>query len=155
MRALLDVNVLIALLDRDHEHHGVARRWLEDNMAHGWATCTTTQNGCLRIMSQPKYPNSLPVESVADLLTDMTATEHHEFWPDATSLLTPGVIDWRQVQGPRQITDLYLLALAARNEGRFVTFDKRIVKSAIPGAGDETLHVIPLPADASAEETAS
>ena len=45
MRALLDVNVLIALLDRDHEHHRVARRWLEDNMAHGWATCAITQMG--------------------------------------------------------------------------------------------------------------
>ena len=143
MRALLDVNVLIALPDRDHEHHGVARHWLEDNMAHGWATCPISQNGCLRIMSQPGYPHSLPVASVAELLTEMTATEHHEFWPDATSLLTPGIIDWRHVGGPKQITDLYLLALAARNEGRFVTFDKRVVKGAIPVAGDGTCHVIP------------
>ena len=143
MRALLDVNVLIALQDRDHEHHGVARHWLEDNMAHGWATCPITQNGCLRIMSQPGYPHSLPVASVAELLTEMTATEHHEFWPDATSLLTPGIIDWRHVGGPKQITDLYLLALAAKNKGRFVTFDKRVVKGAIPVAGDGTCHVIP------------
>ena len=143
MRALLDVNVLIALPDRDHEHHGVARHWLEDNMAHGWATCPITQNGCLRIMSQPGYPHSLPVASVAELLTEMTDTEHHEFWPDATSLLTPGIIDWRHIGGPKQITDLYLLALAARNKGRFVTFDKRVVKGAIPVAGDGTCHVIP------------
>jgi len=155
MRALLDVNVLIALLDRDHEHHGAARGWMEDNVAHGWATCAITQNGCLRIMSQPRYPHSLPVALVADLLQEATDTEHHEFWPDATSLLTPGVIDWRQVGGPKQITDLYLLALAAMNEGRFVTFDKRIVKGAIPIARDETCHVIPLLAGASAEEIAS
>ena len=32
MRALLDVNVLIALLDRQHEHHHAARRWLERNI---------------------------------------------------------------------------------------------------------------------------
>ena len=43
MRALPDVNVLIALLERDHEHHGVASRWLEDNMAHGWATCAISK----------------------------------------------------------------------------------------------------------------
>lgn len=143
MRALLDVNVLIALLDRDHEHHGVARHWLEDNMAYGWATCAITQNGCLRIMSQPGYPHSLPVASVAELLTDITVTEHHEFWPDAASLLTPGVIDWRQVKGHKQITDLYLLALAAKNDGSFATFDERITKDAVSIASAETYYVIP------------
>ena len=57
MRALLDVNVLIALHDRDHVHHVRAGAWLADNIAHGWASCPLTQNGCLRIMSQPAYPN--------------------------------------------------------------------------------------------------
>ena len=143
MRALLDVNVLIALLDRDHEHHGVARLWLEDNMAYGWATCAITQNGCLRIMSQPGYPHSLPVASVAELLTDITVTEHHEFWPDAASLLTPGAIDWDQVKGHKQITDLYLLALAAKNDGRFATFDERVAKDAVPIASAGAYYVIP------------
>jgi len=34
MRALLDVNVLIALLDTDHLHHGAARDWLSSNIDH-------------------------------------------------------------------------------------------------------------------------
>ena len=38
MRALLDVNVLIALLDADHIHHHRARDWLEANESSGWAT---------------------------------------------------------------------------------------------------------------------
>ena len=58
MRALLDVNVMIALLDPNHERHEIARRWLEENIQHGWATCAITQNGCLRIMSQPAYPHT-------------------------------------------------------------------------------------------------
>jgi predicted nucleic acid-binding protein len=45
MRALLDVNLLIALLDGAHQHHGVARAWLEANIEHGWASCPLTQNG--------------------------------------------------------------------------------------------------------------
>ena len=142
MRALLDVNVLIALLDPNHERHEIARRWLEENIQQGWATCAITQNGCLRIMSQPAYPHTLPVALVADLLQEATDTTHHEFWPDA-SLLTPGVIDWHQVRGPKQITDLYLLALAAENEGRFVTFDERIVRSAVRIASDDAYYVIP------------
>ena len=144
MRALLDVNVLIALVDRSHEHHGIARRWLEDHIEEGWASCAITQNGCLRIMSQPGYEHPLPVSVVADALQEATDTTHHEFWPDA-SLLTPGVIDWQQVGGPKQITDLYLLALAAKNQGRFVTFDKRIVRGAVPMASAETYHIIPTP----------
>ena len=143
MRALLDVNVLIALLDRQHEHHQAARRWLEDNIQYGWATCAITQNGALRIMSQPKYPYTLPVAQVAELLQEATDTDDHDFWPDAVSLLTPGVIDWRQAKGPKQITDLYLLALAKENGGRFVTFDKRIAKSAVPNASDESYCIVP------------
>ena len=143
MRALLDVNVLIALLDRDHFRHEVASRWLEENAQHGWATCAITQNGCLRIMSQSRYPHSLPVASVAGRLAQATDTTHHQFWPDTRSLLTPGVIDWHQVGGPKQITDLYLLALAAKNEGRFVTFDERIVRSTVLIANDDAYYVIP------------
>ena len=43
MRALLDVNVLIALLDVQHMHHDNARSWLRENIQHGWATCPFTQ----------------------------------------------------------------------------------------------------------------
>ena len=46
MRALLDVNVVIALLDAQLLHHEAAKRWLSDNIRHGWATCPITQNGC-------------------------------------------------------------------------------------------------------------
>ena len=53
MRALLDVNVLIALLDAAHMHHARATQWLQQEIAHGWASCPLTQNGCLRIMAQP------------------------------------------------------------------------------------------------------
>ena len=49
MRALLDINVLIALLDGDHVHHKSAWGWFEHNIEPGWATCPITQNGCIRI----------------------------------------------------------------------------------------------------------
>jgi predicted nucleic acid-binding protein len=35
MRALLDVNVLIALLDADHVSHQAARSWFAENAALG------------------------------------------------------------------------------------------------------------------------
>ena len=144
MRALLDVNVLIALLDRQHEHHQATLRWLEENVQHGWATCAVTENGVLRIMSQPNYAHPWQIDVIAQALVEMTETERHEFWPDA-SLLTPGVIDWGRVAGPKQITDLHLLALAAQNSGRLVTFDERMAKDAVLIASDKTYHVISTP----------
>ena len=58
MRALLDVNVLIALLDPDHSLHQRAREWFSRNAPGGWTSCPLTQNGCVRIMSHPGYPNA-------------------------------------------------------------------------------------------------
>jgi predicted nucleic acid-binding protein len=46
------------------------------------------------------------------------------------------------VHGPRQVTDVYLLALAVEQGGRFVTFDGSIPLSAVPGARPEQLLVI-------------
>ena len=36
MRALLDINVLVALHDRDHVHHVRAATWFEANIEHCW-----------------------------------------------------------------------------------------------------------------------
>lgn len=142
MRALLDVNVLIALLDAQHVHHDNARRWLRDNVRHGWATCPITENGCLRIMAQPGYPNSLPTQAVARRLGEAIDSGHHQFWPDDASLLHSGVVDWGRIVGPRQVTDVYLLALATARQGRLVTFDARIVPDSVVGARDSNYCAI-------------
>lgn len=47
MRALLDVNILIALIDRQHVSHVAAHRWLAQNISYGWSSCPLTENGCL------------------------------------------------------------------------------------------------------------
>ena len=36
MRALLDVNLLIALLEGAHQHYRVSRAWPEANIESGW-----------------------------------------------------------------------------------------------------------------------
>lgn len=134
MRALLDVNVLIALLDQDHALHERARGWFAVNLRAGWASCPITQNGCMRIMSHAGYPNPLPVGAVMERLAEATAARDHAFWADDLSLLDPEVADRTHIHGPRQVTDLYLLALAVHHRGRFVTFDSSIPLTAIAGA---------------------
>jgi toxin-antitoxin system PIN domain toxin len=142
MRALLDINVLIALLDQDHSMHAQASRWLADAGERGWASCPITQNGCVRIMSHPNYPNPLKVAAVMERLGEAIATTEHEFWPDDVSLLDARVANRSRIHGPRQVTDLYLLALAVRREGCFVSFDSAIPRSAIQGA--EGKHLLAL-----------
>ncbi len=140
MRGLLDVNVLIALLDAAHVHHARARAWLEANIEQGWASCPLTQNGCIRILSQPAYPGSRPPAAIASRLADAAGTPWHAFWPDDRSLLDPGCIDWRHVLGSRQLTDVYLLALAVRHGGRLVTIDRAVPRTAVIGAA--ALHLV-------------
>lgn len=140
MRALLDVNVLVALFDADHTLHAPALSWFDAHGSEGWASCPITQNGCVRIMSQPAYPNSLPVHTIAERLREAVSHPRHEFWPDDCSLLDAARIDTRRIHGPRQLTDVYLLGLAVAHGGRFVTFDQALSTAAVAHA--EKKHLV-------------
>ncbi len=134
MRALLDVNVLIALLDQAHPHHDVASAWLKANVSHGWASCPITQNGCIRIMSQPTYPGARPPGLIIERLREALSHAAHTFWSDNASITDAHAIDSMRIHGARQITDTYLLALALQHGGRLVTFDSSIALAAVKGA---------------------
>ena len=140
MRALLDINVLIALLDATHQHHYAAREWLVRNIGSGWASCPITQNGFARILSQPTYVRPIPVAQAIALLESATVTPHHRFWADDISILDGAVADRTRIHGARQLTNAYLLALAVRHGGRLVTFDGAIPLSAVRGA--QPRHVV-------------
>ncbi len=142
MQALLDIDVLIALLDPDYSLHERAWGWFSRNARNGWTSCPISQNGCVRIMSHPSYPNALPVRPVMERLRETTRSPYHGFWTDDLSLLEPQIADASRIHGPRQLTDLYFLALTVRHGGRFVTFDASVPVSAIRGA--EKRHILAL-----------
>lgn len=137
MRALLDINVLIALHDQDHIHHQRASTWLGDNIHSGWASCALTQNGFLRIMSQPGYPNPQTLGVLLAMLQQSTRTAFHAWWPDEVSLLDGERFMHAHMHSPAQLTDIYLLGLAVHHQARFVSFDRRIPLSAVHGATAE------------------
>ncbi len=60
----------VALLDRRHVHHEVAHGWFATAQADGWATFSHTQNAVLRILGQPRYPNS-PGPPMASVLAGL------------------------------------------------------------------------------------
>jgi toxin-antitoxin system PIN domain toxin len=139
VRALLDVNVLLALFDSEHAHHARARAWWTENRDQGWASCPLTQNGFIRIMSSPGYPRPLIVANAISVLRAQVALAGHAFWPDDVSLLDKALFHHDRILGPRQLTDVYLLALAVKHGGRLATLDRAIPAQAVRGA--EAQHV--------------
>lgn len=66
----------------------------------------------------------------------------HDFWADELSLLDPAIFDATRLHGSKQITDVYLLALAVQHQGRLVTFDGRIPLEAVQKAGAKNLVLL-------------
>lgn len=143
MRALLDVNVLLALLDSDHVEHRSAREWLEAEVANGWASCGITQNGFVRIVSQPRYPSPVTPAQAMARLAKAAAGVHHRFIESSVSILDATVVDPSRVLASRQVTDVYLLALATAHDLRLVTFDRSIPLGAVAGATAANLVALP------------
>lgn len=140
-RALLDVNVLIALMDPDHAAHERVHAWAAEGLGDGWATCALTQNGFVRVMSQPRYPSPVPVGAAIELLTQATADSRHAFWSCELPLTDSSILSSRLL-GHRQITDTYLLALALANAGCLVTLDANIDLTTVAGATSAHLVVV-------------
>ncbi len=142
MIALLDANMLIALFDAAHENHTAAHSWLTANRSSGWATCPLTQNACIRVVSQPNYPGHLTIADISRRLSNAIAAPDHTFWMDSLSLCDSARFHHDQILSPRQLTDLYLLALAVEHQGRLATFDQGIPLSAVSGAEPRHLTVL-------------
>jgi predicted nucleic acid-binding protein len=89
LAALLDVNVLIALLDVDRLSHRTVQKWFLRNHESGWATYPITENGMVRVLSQPKYQSGqrTPAE-VIDTLNALKSAfaDSYQFWKDDVSL---------------------------------------------------------------------
>lgn len=113
---LADGNVLIALTVADHIHHAVAVDWFDAGQAD-LATCPITEGTLLRFLVREGQAAPQAV-AVLDALRDQS---WHRFWPDS--------LPYRREQlggvvGHRQVTDAYLVALAADHGEQLVTFDR-------------------------------
>jgi len=139
---LLDVNVLIALIDERHMATEAAQRWFETNHHVGWATCPITENGVLRIVGDPRYPNYPgSFEQVALTLRALRTMPGHIFWPDSISFVGTQLIETAKLPAAKHVTDSYLLALAIEHGGQLVTLDRKLATIAVAG-GAQALHLI-------------
>jgi predicted nucleic acid-binding protein len=143
VRALLDVNVWIALFDDAHQFSERANRFIEPRGVQ-IATCPLVENGVIRVMSSPSYSRrGVPsMQQVRGKLREACSLLDHAFWPDDISLRDDDLFDFHRVQGHNQITDLYLLGLAVKHGGCLVTFDQAIALSSVRGAGRQHLKLL-------------
>ena len=143
MTYLLDINVLVALFDAAHVHHEPAHRWFGATGMASWATCPITENGLVRVLSNPAYPtvSTSPAE-VANRLRVFCTHSGHVFWPDTVTLADATLFDLSRLGGHQQITDLYLAGLAYRNDGSLATFDSSIPVAALVGAKQGIVEIL-------------
>jgi len=141
--ALLDVNLLVALFDPDHVHHDSAHDWFAEEGAAGWATCPMTENGFIRVVTHPGYHPDPPRPSVVaeQFRKFCSGSRSHHFWNDTASLRDDTLFDLARLGGHRQLSDIYLLGLARKMNGRLATFDRHINTAAVQG-GKRHLIVI-------------
>lgn len=142
MTFLLDVNVLIALIDPGHVAHEDAHVWFTATGKANWATCPITENGVIRIIGNPKYPNSPGTPGdVATIVKALRALPGHHFWPDDISLVDADDLLPAKILTSAQVTDTYLLALARAHGGQLATFDRKLSTAAVRD-GKSALHLI-------------
>ena len=115
MTALLDANVLIALVVAEHVHHDAAAEWLSTFDA-GFATCPITQGSLVRFLVR----TGQSAAAARDVVGAIEDAKRHEFWPDSISFAD---VEVGGVVGHRQITDAYLAQLARTRSEKLATLD--------------------------------
>ncbi len=117
MTELLDGNVLVALVLRNHVHHERCCNWFGGRSAP-FATCAVTQGTLLRLHMQMAVDGSAQA-AWATLKAVVNHPKHH-FWDDGFNYLD---VPHHLLTGPRQITDAWLAELARRRGGKVATLD--------------------------------
>lgn len=121
---LLDANVLIALTVAEHEHHSRASTWAAG--IERFAVCPVVEGALVRFLLRIGERPGVAQE----VLRAVHAVPGCEFWPDSTSYAD---VPLAHVRGHRQVTDAYLVGLAAERPGALLaTLDEGLVQ-VLPG----------------------
>jgi uncharacterized protein len=122
---LFDVNLLMALLWENHEHHTKARSWLRGVSA--FVTRPVVQLGFARVSSHPMLGFGLTPELAFGVLRQFLADPRHAFIADDLSC-TDRVVRTDLMAGANQITDRYLVALARQHGFSLATLDQPLAR---------------------------
>ena len=117
---LLAANVVIAQAIEEHEHHHRVSTWLAE--VDRVALSPIVEGALVRFVVRVGGT----VEAAGEILRRMHTDPRCDFWPDEVSYADA---DLSRVRGHRQVTDAYLVALAAAHHGGVVaTMDAGLVR---------------------------
>jgi predicted nucleic acid-binding protein len=122
MTYLLDVNVLIAAIWREHQDQRTVESWLRGKKT---ATCPLSELGFLRISSGDTFPLRAEPQLCRKALSEFLRVHRCRFISDDFS---PQEI---AASSSRQFTDLYLAELADKHGMKVATLDTGISHQAV------------------------
>lgn len=122
---LLDLNVLIALTDDDHQHYERGWAWLRSSGQQSWGICPLTEAGYVRVTTNPAaHSGARTLAKSSAVLRELMREPGYCFWSITESWTTLTAAFSDRIFGHRQVTDAYLLGMAIKENGVLVTFDK-------------------------------
>ena len=128
---LLDANLLIALTHAAHIHHAEAHAWFAERPKRPWASCALTQLAFVRLTSIAQVVGEhITPEQAMQALAAMAAQPQHSYWAESPEPLTMATLNSAALVGHRQVTDAYLLGLAAHQRQCLATLDRGLVSFA-------------------------
>jgi uncharacterized protein len=123
MKYLLDVNALVALGFIHHEFHDRLAAWIKAQQSPELATCSITELGFVRVLSQaPAYGFTVTQARTALLRLKSATVLPFTFITDSHDV--SHLPAW--VKSPRQTTDGHLVELATASGAILATLDEKV-----------------------------
>jgi toxin-antitoxin system PIN domain toxin len=126
-RCLADVNVLLPLLVRHHEHNESALRWFDGLEAGEAVLCRFVQLALIRLLGNRTVIGKYAVSASAawDLIAELMEDERLEFAAEPALIDTafPKLLKY-PVPTNKLVSDAYLAAFSIAAQMRLTTFDK-------------------------------
>lgn len=126
MICLPDINIWLALTFSAHPHHPAALSWFDDQESSSVAFCRMTQQGFLRLASNPKVfrTDALTLSESWIAFDTLMSDDRLAFFDEPSQLDET----WRKFTGdesfsPKIWDDAYLAAFAIMAGMKMVTFD--------------------------------
>ena len=126
-RCLADVNVLLPLMVRHHEHNQTVLRWFDSLEAGEAVLCRFVQLALIRLLGNRTVMGKYAVSALAawDLIAELMEDERLEFATEPALIDTalPKLLRY-PVPTNKLVSDAYLAAFSMAGQMRLVTFDK-------------------------------
>ncbi len=124
---LPDINLWLALAFESHVHHGAAKIWFEGATNAGCCFCRLTQQGFLRLATNPKAfgEEAVTLPNAWRIYDELLVDPRISFSAEPPNVETHWrAYTQRQVFSPKVWNDAFLAAFARTADFELVTFDK-------------------------------